>query len=340
MLSGAPRVASRGGPGEGTAPRANAQRTALSDGWSRSWTSRARPAAGSAVAGPGMMWPCSTESSSPPATPRPPPASPPPPRPRAGTGSSPGTPSPSATGRCGTPGSCSPPWRRGPSGSAWGRWCSRPRAAGPGSWPARSHARPPVERAPGAPGRPRRDRGRRVRRRGRARGCPGPGAAPRRDAGHRRRALDRRAVRLRGRALPLRADDVPAPARPATAGPGVGRGGLAARAVHAPGAALGRDRGPGQGRGRDAERRARGPRGHRDAGSAPSAPRRASTARSRSWSAARRPADDPAAAAATVRGFEAAGATWWVEADWASPSVGRAPGPHRGGAAAGLTAAR
>jgi len=33
------------------------------------------------------------------------------------------------------------------------------------------------------------------------------------------------------------------------------------------------------------------------------------------------PADDPGAAAATVRDFEAAGATWWVEADWASMSV-------------------
>jgi alkanesulfonate monooxygenase SsuD/methylene tetrahydromethanopterin reductase-like flavin-dependent oxidoreductase (luciferase family) len=33
------------------------------------------------------------------------------------------------------------------------------------------------------------------------------------------------------------------------------------------------------------------------------------------------PSDDRAAAAATVRGFETAGATWWVEADWASPSV-------------------
>ena len=33
------------------------------------------------------------------------------------------------------------------------------------------------------------------------------------------------------------------------------------------------------------------------------------------------PADDRAAAAATVRGFAAAGATWWVEADWTGTSL-------------------
>jgi hypothetical protein len=33
------------------------------------------------------------------------------------------------------------------------------------------------------------------------------------------------------------------------------------------------------------------------------------------------PADDPVAAAAAVEGFEVAGATWWVEADWASTSI-------------------
>jgi alkanesulfonate monooxygenase SsuD/methylene tetrahydromethanopterin reductase-like flavin-dependent oxidoreductase (luciferase family) len=33
------------------------------------------------------------------------------------------------------------------------------------------------------------------------------------------------------------------------------------------------------------------------------------------------PTGDPAAAAETVRGFEGAGATWWVEADWMSTSV-------------------
>jgi alkanesulfonate monooxygenase SsuD/methylene tetrahydromethanopterin reductase-like flavin-dependent oxidoreductase (luciferase family) len=47
------------------------------------------------------------------------------------------------------------------------------------------------------------------------------------------------------------------------------------------------------------------------------------------------PADDPAEAAATVRRFEEAGATWWVEADWASSSVSAlrariAAGPPRG----------
>jgi alkanesulfonate monooxygenase SsuD/methylene tetrahydromethanopterin reductase-like flavin-dependent oxidoreductase (luciferase family) len=33
------------------------------------------------------------------------------------------------------------------------------------------------------------------------------------------------------------------------------------------------------------------------------------------------PAADPAAAAATVRPFEEAGATWWIEADWADMSI-------------------
>ncbi len=47
------------------------------------------------------------------------------------------------------------------------------------------------------------------------------------------------------------------------------------------------------------------------------------------------PADDPVAAAATVRRFEEAGATWWVEADWANASVEAlrariAAGPPRG----------
>jgi hypothetical protein len=35
----------------------------------------------------------------------------------------------------------------------------------------------------------------------------------------------------------------------------------------------------------------------------------------------RTPADDPAAAAAIVAGYEAAGATWWIESDWESMSV-------------------
>ena len=47
------------------------------------------------------------------------------------------------------------------------------------------------------------------------------------------------------------------------------------------------------------------------------------------------PGDAPAAAAATARGFEEAGATWWVEADWANASVDAlrariAAGPPRG----------
>ncbi|MGH2468231.1 MAG: LLM class flavin-dependent oxidoreductase, partial [Candidatus Limnocylindrales bacterium] len=33
------------------------------------------------------------------------------------------------------------------------------------------------------------------------------------------------------------------------------------------------------------------------------------------------PADDPAAAAAVVGPFAAAGATWWIEADWEHSSV-------------------
>jgi hypothetical protein len=35
----------------------------------------------------------------------------------------------------------------------------------------------------------------------------------------------------------------------------------------------------------------------------------------------RTPADDPAAAAATVAEHEAAGATWWIETDWETMSV-------------------
>ncbi len=35
------------------------------------------------------------------------------------------------------------------------------------------------------------------------------------------------------------------------------------------------------------------------------------------------PSDDPAAAAAIVRAHEEAGATWWIEADWADTSEGR-----------------
>ena len=47
------------------------------------------------------------------------------------------------------------------------------------------------------------------------------------------------------------------------------------------------------------------------------------------------PADEPDAASATVRRFEEAGATWWVEADWANTSVDGlrariAAGPPRG----------
>jgi hypothetical protein len=37
----------------------------------------------------------------------------------------------------------------------------------------------------------------------------------------------------------------------------------------------------------------------------------------------RTPADDPAAAAATVAEYEAAGATWWIESDWETSSVER-----------------
>jgi alkanesulfonate monooxygenase SsuD/methylene tetrahydromethanopterin reductase-like flavin-dependent oxidoreductase (luciferase family) len=47
------------------------------------------------------------------------------------------------------------------------------------------------------------------------------------------------------------------------------------------------------------------------------------------------PADDPVEASAIAGGFEAAGATWWVEADWTGTSVERlrervVAGPPRG----------
>jgi hypothetical protein len=48
------------------------------------------------------------------------------------------------------------------------------------------------------------------------------------------------------------------------------------------------------------------------------------TTRDRPWDViteGRTPTDDAAAAAATVAGYEAAGATWWVESDWDSMSV-------------------
>jgi alkanesulfonate monooxygenase SsuD/methylene tetrahydromethanopterin reductase-like flavin-dependent oxidoreductase (luciferase family) len=47
--------------------------------------------------------------------------------------------------------------------------------------------------------------------------------------------------------------------------------------------------------------------------------------RDRTWDVVaegRTPADDPAAAAATVTEYEAAGATWWIESDWQTSSVG------------------
>ena len=49
----------------------------------------------------------------------------------------------------------------------------------------------------------------------------------------------------------------------------------------------------------------------------------------------RTPADDPAAAAAMVRPFEAAGVTWWIEADWSDTDPGALrkrieAGPPRG----------
>jgi hypothetical protein len=46
--------------------------------------------------------------------------------------------------------------------------------------------------------------------------------------------------------------------------------------------------------------------------------------RNRPWDVVaegRTPTDDPAAAAATIAGYEAAGATWWIESDWESMSV-------------------
>ena len=142
--------------------------------------------------------------------------------------------------------------------------------------------------------------------------------APRRDAGDRRRPVVGRAVRVRGRALPVRRDDLPADAGPAAADPGLGRGRVAARALDAAGRALGRRRRPGDRTGREP--------GHRPRGAA----------RGRRWVPARprprgprdgpfeivvdgmTPAGDPAAAAATARLHAAAGATWWIEADWSA----------------------
>jgi Luciferase-like monooxygenase len=49
-----------------------------------------------------------------------------------------------------------------------------------------------------------------------------------------------------------------------------------------------------------------------------------SATRDRLWDViaeGRTPADDPGAAAAIVAGYEAAGATWWIESDWESMSV-------------------
>jgi hypothetical protein len=46
--------------------------------------------------------------------------------------------------------------------------------------------------------------------------------------------------------------------------------------------------------------------------------------RNRPWDVVaegRTPTDDPAGAAATIAGYEAAGATWWIESDWESMSV-------------------
>jgi alkanesulfonate monooxygenase SsuD/methylene tetrahydromethanopterin reductase-like flavin-dependent oxidoreductase (luciferase family) len=48
------------------------------------------------------------------------------------------------------------------------------------------------------------------------------------------------------------------------------------------------------------------------------------TTRDRPWDViaeGRTPTDDPGAAAAIVAGYEAAGATWWIESDWESTSV-------------------
>jgi alkanesulfonate monooxygenase SsuD/methylene tetrahydromethanopterin reductase-like flavin-dependent oxidoreductase (luciferase family) len=47
-------------------------------------------------------------------------------------------------------------------------------------------------------------------------------------------------------------------------------------------------------------------------------------ARDRAWDVVvegRTPGEDPAAAGAVVAAYEAAGATWWIEADWESGSV-------------------
>ena len=125
---------------------------------------------------------------------------------------------------------------------------------------AGDHARSPVERAAGAARGPRDDRRRRLRAGRRAGGGEGACPAPGRDARDPRRPPARQAVRVRGRALPVRQDDRPAAARPAATDPGLGRGIVAERAVDAPGRPLGRDRAPGRRGGRRAQQQPGGPR--------------------------------------------------------------------------------
>ena len=122
---------------------------------------------------------------------------------------------------------------------------------------------------------------------------------------------------------------------PAAAGPGLGRGRVAARAVDAPGDPLGRARGAGPGARRQAGDRPRGPPRDRGLGAARRAAGRVSTGRSRSsWMGARRPTtrSPRRRSPAPTRRQERRGGS---EADWtnSSPEALRAriqAGPPRG----------
>ena len=188
-------------------------------------------------------------SSSRAATRGPPPTSPRSPRSAAGTASSPGT-----AIALGTMDTYDPWVDDGGDGDADGaRHARRDRdAAGPTpaveAGPRGDDARPPVERT----ARPARSASARSTTARSATSASRPRRAIRAELLDESLAIldglwTRRAVRVRGTPLPLRADDLPADARPAAADPDLGRRRLAARAVDAADASLGRGRRPGRG---------------------------------------------------------------------------------------------